>query len=81
MNVLRRYNQDPAALMDIIEKISSKRNDLNYNMDNDTFEKLPSNEVVIRIKDGVVELLRDERKIGKAGKYNYFDFVFSNPRF
>lgn len=75
MNVLRKYNQDPAAHMNIVEIISKKRNDLNYNMENDTFSKLPSGETVIRIKDNQVEILSDLSKIGVKGTYSFFDTI------
>lgn len=75
MNELRKYNNDPAALMDIVDSITKKRNDLNYNIDDDTFSKLPSNEVVIKIADHTIDMVIDISKVGKKGKYSYFDFM------
>ena len=75
MNVLRKYNQDPAALMDIVNRISQKRSDLNYDIEDDVFQKLPSNDVVIKIKDNILEVMTDLSKVGKKGKYNFFDFI------
>lgn len=75
MNVLRKYNQDAAALMDIVNRISQKRNDLNYDIDKNAITKLPLEETVIKIKDNEIEVLTDIPKIGTKGKYNFFDFI------
>ena len=74
-NVVRKFNQDPKAEMEICEFITKKRGDLDYDMAESLFLTNPENVVVIRIKDNLVHLETDVRKIGSKGVYSYADFL------
>ena len=74
-NVLRKFNQDPRAEMEVSEFISLKRTDLDFDMAEGYFTTNPNNVVVIRIKDGFVTLETDMQKLGKKGVYSYADFI------
>lgn len=74
-NIVRRFNKDPKAEMEVSEYISLKRSDLDYDMANGIFTASPGNVVVIRIKDNLVTVETDLEKIGKKGTYTYSDFI------
>lgn len=74
-NVVRKFNKDPKAEMEVCEFISRKRTDLDYDMAEGLFSTIPENVVVIRIKDGLVHLETKVQKIGEKGSYNFADFL------
>ena len=74
-NVVRKFNQDPKAEMEVCEFISLKRSDLDYDMAEGLFLTNPENVRVIQVKDGIVSIETKLQKIGDVGKYTYADFL------
>jgi len=75
INVIREFNLSPKAEMEVVELISRKRGDLDYDMAEGLFLTNPENVVVIRIKDSLVTLETDVRKVGDKGVYSFADFL------
>ncbi len=73
INFVREFNEKLTNIVLVVEFISQKRNDLNYDMENDCF-KDHKGKVLILVKDNIVDVKVDVTKLAKSGKYTYFDF-------